>query len=453
MLQLIYAYVTGLGPYIAIALALGLGIPFLLLVTKPARWLLAFAILFLCLVPFGGGDLAGASEGSLFRQIGWGSAFLLALFYALREQGRFTVPWSWVPIPYLILLVYALISVAWSEAPLVSAKRAVQLVGVLFIALAFTRQSGASRALTSFAWPGLFFLLLGVVALAVPWLSFDPDGNYKGFTFTKNVWGQFALLMALVFMFLALIKVKPRLNWWLVAFSSLSLVATRSATTILIYVVSVMVVLYWVAARRYGGKLLPVSLVSLMFGAVALFTYFLIEGQLPVGVVFEASLDSVGKDATLTGRTELWRWMGYEIARHPWLGAGFGGFWMGLEGPSFTIVRFFSWRPGQAHNGYIDVINELGYVGLALLAWVLVAHLWNIVMVHRRGEGLAAIFHLAILIAALLLNVSETNFMRTTHLWWIILSSSIIGVHVHLHQLAPAVSQAGTGKNPKPLAP
>ncbi len=136
--------------------------------------------------PFGAAILR-ASEGSLFRQIGWGSAFLLALFYALREQGRFTVPWSWVPIPYLILLVYALISVAWSEAPLVSAKRAVQLVGVLFIALAFTRQSGTSRALTSFAWPGLFFLLLGVVALAVPWLSFDPEGNYKGFTLRKNV--------------------------------------------------------------------------------------------------------------------------------------------------------------------------------------------------------------------------------------------------------------------------
>ncbi len=128
--------------------------------------------------------------------------------------------------------------------------------------------------------------------------------------------------------------------------------------------------------------------------------------------------------------------------------SGFGGFWMGLEGPSFTIVRFFSWRPGQAHNGYIDVINELGYVGLALLAWVLVAHLWNIVMIHRRGEGLAAIFHLAVLIAALLLNVSETNFMRTTHLWWIILSSSIIGVHVHLHQLNRVSSRYR--KEPKP---
>lgn len=445
MFQLIYAYVAGLGPYVAIALVLGFGIPFLLLVGKPERWLLAFAVLFLCLVPFGGGELAGASEGSMYRQIGWGSTFLLALFYALREQRRFTVPWTWVPVPYLVLLVYAMISVAWSEVPLVSAKRAVQLVGVLFIALAFTRQTRASHALTTFAWPGLFFLLMGVVALAVPWLSIDPDGNYKGFTFTKNVWGQFALLMALVFMFLALSKTRPRLNRWLFAFASLSLFATRSATTILIYFFAVMVVLYWVAARSYGGKLLPVSLALLMFGAVSLFAYFLIQGELPIDVVFEASLGSVGKDTTLTGRTELWRWMGYEIARHPWLGAGFGGFWMGLEGPSFTIVRFFSWRPGQAHNGYIDVVNELGYVGLGLLVIVLLAHLWNIVRINRHGEGLTAIFHLAILVAALLLNVSETNFVRTTHLWWIILTTSIISAHVHLRQLGQAALPQAIG--------
>lgn len=449
MLQLIYSYVAGLGPYVAIALMLGIGIPFMLLVTRPGRWLLAFAVLFLCLVPLGGGELTGSSEGSLFRQIGWGTVFVLALFYALHEKGRFTIPWSWMPVPYLVLLAYALVSVAWSEIPMVSAKRAVQLLGVLFIALALVRQGRTSLPLTSFAWPGLFFLLLGVIAIAVPWLSFDPDGNYKGFTFTKNVWGQFALLMALVFMFLALNKTRPRLNWWLFAFATLSLVATRSATTILIYVVTIMVVLYWVAVRRYGGKMLPISLVTLMLGTTSAFIYFLVAGDLPVAAVFEASLDSVGKDTTLTGRTELWRWMDYEIARHPWVGAGYGGFWMGLEGPSITIVRLFSWRPGQAHNGYIDVINELGYVGLGLFIVVLLAHFWNIVRINRHGDGLTAIFHLAVLVAALLLNVSETNFMRTTHLWWIIVTTSIISAHVHLRHLGQTVSQAGSDVSPR----
>jgi len=191
--------------------------------------------------------------------------------------------------------------------------------------------------------------------------------------------------MALVFMFLALTKVKPRLNWWLVAFASLSLVATRSATTILIYVVSVMVVLYWVAARRYGGKLLPVSLVSLMFGTVALFTYFLIEGQLPVGVVFEASLDSVGKDATLTGRTELWRWMSYEIA--PTLGLepvlGDSG-WLERDVAPLSVS---SVGAGAGAQGLIDVNQQ------SLLAWHgwhgTGPHLWEHRLIMKR-RGLAA---------------------------------------------------------------
>lgn len=449
MLQLIYAYVAGLGPYVAVALALGIGIPFLLLVTQPARWLVVFAVLFLDLVPFGGGDLAGASEGSLFRQIGWGSAFMVALLFALRSRGKFTVPWSWVPVPYLLLLAYALVSVMWSAEPLVSAKRAVQLFGVLFVALALVRHRREGNAFGLFAWPGLFFLLLGVLAIASHNLSFDPDGNYKGFTFTKNVWGQFALLMAMVYMFLALSKNKPRLNWWLFAFASISLFATRSATTISIYVASVSIVLLWYASKRYGNKLQIVALATSIVGVTTMFGYFLLQGNLPLEALLEVSLGSVGKDVTLTGRTELWHMMGYEIARHPWLGAGYGGFWMGLEGPSFTIVRMFSWRPGQAHNGYIDIVNEMGYVGLALLLIVLGAHLRNIYRMNQRGEGLMAVFHLAILVAALLLNASETNFMRTTHLWWIILTTSIIGAHVHLWQREVVTKQSTVTVDPK----
>lgn len=443
MFQLIYAYIAGLGPYVAIALVLGLGIPYLLLVTKPSRWLVTFTVLFLCLVPFGGGELTRVSEGSMFRQIGWGSVFLISLFYAMRSQGRFAVPWSWVPIPYLILLAYALLSVAWAEQPLVSAKRAVQLLGVLFVALALVRHRKDGDAFNLFAGPGLIFLLLGVLAIAVPFLSFDPDGNYKGFTFTKNVWGQFALLMALVFMFLALSKHKPRLNWWLFALASASLFATRSATTITIYVVAISIVFFWVASKRYGSKIQIAALATSIVSLAAMFGYFLLQGELPFDTVLEAGLGSVGKDVTLTGRTDLWRMMGYEIARHPWLGAGFGGFWLGLEGPSFTIVRFFSWRPGQAHNGYIDVVNELGYVGLVLLLIALVVHLRNIYWISQRGDSLTAVFHLAILVSALLLNVSETNFMRTTHLWWVILTTSIIGVHVY-RQLARAVKPVAT---------
>lgn len=433
MLQFIYAYVAGLGPYVAIALALGLGIPFLLLVTRPTRWLVPFIVLFVGLVPFGGATLTDVAEGSIFRQIGWGAAFLIALLFAVRgPDGRFSFQWDWLPVPYLVLLAYALISVTWSEQPLVSLKRAVQLLGVLFIALALVRHRRDSIALGQFVWPGLFYLLLGVLAIAAPSFAFDPDGNYKGFTFTKNVWGQFALVMALVFMFLALNKQRPRLNWFLFALASASLIATHSATTITIYALAISIVFLWSASRKHGRKLQIAGLVGAILGTVGAFGYFLLKGSLPVDKLLEVALGSVGKDVTLTGRTELWQMMGYEIARHPWLGAGYGGFWLGLEGPSYTIVRYFSWRPGQAHNGYIDVTNGLGFVGLALLLSVLAVHLRNIYRLNRQGDSLASVFHLAIFAAALLLNVSETSFMRTTHLWWIVLTISIIEVHVGL---------------------
>jgi O-antigen ligase len=437
MLQLIYAYVAGLGPYVAAALALGIGIPFLLLVTKPERWLVAFMVLFMGLAPFGGGGgVADVAEGSIYRQTGWGLIFLLALYYALRdEQGRFFVPWNWLPWPYLVLLAYAVVSVSWAEQSIVSAKRVVQLFGVLLVALALVRQRGERDALERFTWPAVIFLALGALALAVPSLSFDPDGNYKGTAITKNTWGQFALFAALIFLYQALSKYRTKLNWWLFGGAFLSLAATRSATSIAIIVAAVSIMLAWFAHRRYRSNF-QIALLGFALVSVAMaFGYFMFTGTFPVEAALNAGLGSVGKDATLTGRSELWRMMGYEIARHPWLGAGFGGFWMGLEGPSFTIVRMFSWRPGQAHNGYIDVVNDLGYVGLALLLIVLLIHLRNLYLFARGGEELRAVFHLAILSSMILLNASETSFLRTTHLWWIVLTLSIVEIQSRLKNM------------------
>lgn len=443
MFQLIYSYAAGLGPYVAIALALGLGIPFLLLVTKPERWLVAFMVLFMGLAPFGGGhNLTDVAEGSIYRQIGWGLIFVLALFYALRdEQGRFTIPWNWLPWPYLVLLAYAVTSVLWAEQPIVSAKRAMQLFGVLFVALALVRQKGERDALERFTWPAVIFLVLGALALAAPSISFDPDGNFKGTAVTKNTWGQFALLAALIFLYQALSRHKLKLSWWLFGGALLSLFATRSATSIAIFFAAVSIMLAWFAYKRYRSSfqiaMLGGSLVMISIG----YGYFMFTGTLPLGAILDAGLGSVGKDATLTGRTALWQMMGYEIARHPWLGAGYGGFWLGIDGPSYSIVRYFSWRPGQAHNGYLDVVNELGYVGLALSLVVLLMHLRNLYLFTRHGEGLRAVFHLAILSAVLLLNVSETSLLRTTHLWWLILTISVVEIHVRLRALVPEVQR------------
>lgn len=438
MLQLIYAYVAGLGPYIAVALVLGIGIPFLLLVTQPSRWLVPLMVLFMGLAPFGGGhNLTDVAEGSIYRQIGWGLIFVLGLYYAMRdEQGRFSIPWNWLPWPYLVLLAYAVVSVIWAEQPTVSAKRVLQLFGVLFVALALVRQRRERDPLERFTWPAIIFLILGVLALVMPHLSIDPDGNFKGTAATKNTWAQFALLSALIFLYQALSNYKTRLSWWLFGGALLSLIATRSATSIGTFVAAVSIMLAWHAYKRYRNGFQIAVLASVLMAVTIGYGYFVFSGTLPLEAVLNAGLGSVGKDETLTGRSELWRMMGYEIARHPWLGAGYGGFWLGLDGPSYNIVRYFTWRPGQAHNGYIDVVNDLGYIGLTLLLVMLIVHLRNLILFARQGEEARAVFHLAILCSALLLNASETSLLRTTHLWWLVLTVSIVEIHVRTREKA-----------------
>jgi O-antigen ligase len=96
-----------------------------------------------------------------------------------------------------------------------------------------------------------------------------------------------------------------------------------------------------------------------------------------IGVLFAAELtfgltdhlvELLGRDPTLTGRTEMWKeLMNFDI--NPVLGAGFDGYW---EGERLDIMwdRHW-WKPNQAHNGYIEIYLDLGLMGLFLLIGVL----------------------------------------------------------------------------------
>lgn len=430
MLELVFAYLTNLGPFVLVGIGLGVALPVLLVVAKPFRWIIAFGTLALCLVPFGGANVAAGSEGSLLRQIGWGSIFLVATFLAMRgPDGRFQFNRGLVPPAFALLLSFATLSVLWAANGPVAARRVVQVVGVFLIALSLVRHRNNEDVFFKFSGPGLIFLLFGFAAIAMPSLSFDPDGAYKGIAYHKNTWGQFSALMALIFLAQAVRKRNAKLNWGLFGLAALSLLATRSATSVAIFALAASIILGWILSKRYGQMFQLACIAMLMVITTATFSYFVVLGELPFERIYTAGLDSVGKDSTLTGRTALWKMMGHEIARHPWLGIGYGSFWLGLEGQSVTIVRFFSWQPGQAHSGYIDLVNELGYVGLMLLFAVLLSHLANLWRLYRSGEELTAVFHFAILAAALALNISESSLMRTTHIWWIILTISIVEVH------------------------
>jgi O-antigen ligase len=84
---------------------------------------------------------------------------------------------------------------------------------------------------------------------------------------------------------------------------------------------------------------------------------------------------SLGKDATLTGRDEIWKEV-FKMKTDPLIGAGFESFWLGdrLE----TLWEKFPFQPNQAHNGYIETYINLGLIGFFSLCSVIFSSFRNI---------------------------------------------------------------------------
>lgn len=99
---------------------------------------------------------------------------------------------------------------------------------------------------------------------------------------------------------------------------------------------------------------------SVMTGGLAV---FLTLGLLP------SFLDLYGKDLTFSGRTIIWSRTIEAIADRPLLGHGFTINWASALTPAvLDLRRSIGFEAAHAHNGALEVLYEIGIVGMALYA-------------------------------------------------------------------------------------
>ena len=432
------SFLTYLSGVFAAALLLGMLVPIGLILARPT-FILTTLIFAFSLLPFGGGE-SNLAAGSLYRQITWGFIFLYSLYLAIHtETGRYRLPLELIPIPLMLLLTYILISITWSPLPAVSAKRALQTLGVVLIALALVhkRHTAPYGLRTELFNPVSIFLLLGFSTIALdPALAFGTYHGFEGITSQKNTWGEFSLIGAVVMLVSILANERRRRAWFLLILFSLSVFLSKSATSIAAYLFAIGIVLTWkvIDTRSAVGKALVSAAPFLVIISIAL--YLLITGDWPFTKLVDFAFSSLGRSTTLTGRTYLWMLMIRQIAHHPWFGIGYGGFWLGMQGPSARVITHLNWGPPvQAHDGYLDILNELGVAGLSLLIVVFFFHFRNIFRLYAQGEKFESLFHFAMIMCCLLLNIAESTLVRTTQMWWIILTVSIVEIHTRLRRI------------------
>lgn len=127
--------------------------------------------------------------------------------------------------------------------------------------------------------------------------------------------------------------------------------------------------------------------------------------------------ETVGRNATLTGRTGIWETV-LRMQPNPLIGTGYAAFWLGdrLE----EIFRLFANGPRQAHNGYIEIYLNLGILGLFILILALHSAYKRITSQPCQSSHFRA-FSIGFVTIFLIHNITEATFLTISPLWFIFL--------------------------------
>ena len=355
------------------------------------------------------------------------SSILLALILAgANVVSRRDVNWQtlfrrnrWL----FIFFIYLGVSVLWSEYPFVALKRWLKDVGNVVMVLVVLGDQNPTQA-AKFLLARCCYVLLPLSVVVIKYYpevgrSYDPwvgTAFYTGLTTDKNMLGMtlFGCSVSLVWMLLQPDRrrtgLKGRLDyfvlWLLCGMAAWLLQQAHSSTALLCTVVGALII--WLTRFRCIRARLGVYGASLVVVFVVL--NFVVN-------VPEALAGLVGRDMTLTGRTDIWSAVLKE-GTNPLFGAGYYSFWLGDRVARLSAIFFYNLN--EAHDTYLETYLNSGLIGVALLFAVLLSAGIQIKREAMKSESFGA-FRLGCFLPMLFYGVTEAFMNRLGFIWFLFL--------------------------------
>ena len=336
---------------------------------------------------------------------------------------------------YIAFLGLVALSMTWSIEPVYTLTRLIALLTVSVAACAFVLVSWHPRRFQNVLRPLLTILLVAslVYCITTPDFAMEHvtgislEGAWRGAFLSKNMFGQvasFAVILWAHAWFSKEVKIWPFLLGLGIGITCLML--SRSSTSWI--ATAFVVTLLWMsirmsrpaANRKRRSTVIIMGVFVLVILIYSLAVLDLVKG---LDFLFAPMTALTGKDLTFSGRTGIWELIREHIARRPLLGSGYGAYWIGPvpTSESYPLLKALYWYPTESHDGYLDMINDLGYVGLLCL----LGYLWTY---FRQAVALMdidhtqAILYLALLFHQLITNLTETTWLSSSSLDFIVMT-------------------------------
>jgi exopolysaccharide production protein ExoQ len=348
------------------------------------------------------------------NKIFWPMVATIAVGLAVRDRSRLTLP------PHIICLfaylAFAGLSVLWAFKPELAfirfSQQAMIIAAIVLPAMLAARTADLMRGLfLCFAFASVLnvFFVLGRPPIDLKFATWGYPGYFAG----KNYLGYCAAVALLLSLHEVLYSGLRRVLGIIVALIAISLLFLSNSKTSLGLVVFVPFLAGLTLIAKRLTRLSPaIILLSILIG-------YLVLASVSGFNLNRLSYMLYG-DSTFTGRTIIWDFSYYEIARRPLLGWGYQSFWLaGPDAPSIVDAKGWVKDMPNSHNGYLDTILEVGYVGLGFLVVFIIATLHAIGRVADRDPARAWLV-LSLALFVILYNFLESLWMRGFEFLWVV---------------------------------
>ena len=322
----------------------------------------------------------------------------------------------------LLAPAFAALSAAWSVSPTLTLRTTFELLMTTGFAFYLSARYSTERLMKIMVYLGwisaVLSLLLVVLAPAVGVYHRDSSGAWQGIFSHKNFLG-----VGMAFFLTPIFFVRGRLGGKIAYSMTLLFLVARSQSRGAWFVTAGLLMFAGWTALSHRVKKREFLLSIIVVAAIAVFLVAL-------GVAYyEPLMRWIGKDPTMTGRTDIYAAVLHSILKHPVLGYGYAAFWF-LNPESVNIGLQIGWAAiGYAENGILEMGLQVGLVGLVLIF---------IPIVRAIGQGLRLLqprnynprigWFCAILFVELATNIDAGAILTPTTMSWTLTIIAVVGL-------------------------
>lgn len=328
--------------------------------------------------------------------------------------------------PILLFLAFCALSVLWSESPFVAMKRWIKGMGVFVMVLVVATESDPVAALRRLLSCVTFVLLPASVLVILFFPQLGTSVNewshityYSGVSTQKNGLGWTCLICGLgsLWSFLCAYQVRDTAHRFqrmfahgLMVVTAIGLIKTCDSMTSMATLGVAGMVMVLTTQSFIQRRPRNIHIV-LGFAAIVMALASFMDA-------YGAVLSLLGRDATLTGRTDIWKAV-LSFHTNPLIGAGYESFWLGGRIERVATILGYT-GIAEAHNGYLELYLDMGWIGLAFLAALTVSGYREVVAGFAANPRMGSI-RLVFLTVGIVCSMTEAGFAAMTPIWFVFL--------------------------------